>query len=160
MKKFFIDYFSWFFLFIFAFLVLSSFLIGEGNNFWGYRFFLVQSGSMEPTIMTGDVIIVKGQSDYAARQVITFKDSSDRIVTHRIVDVKNGIFITKGDANRTTDNGNIQINQIIGKLVYILPKLGFMVIFSKSIPGVIIFIVIPGIYIIVSEILKSAKKSK
>jgi len=110
--------------------------------------------------MTGDVIIVKGQTDYAARQVITFKDSSNRIVTHRIVDIKNGIFITKGDANRTTDNGNIQINQIIGKLVYILPKLGFIVVFSKSIPGVIIFMIIPGIYIIVSEILKSAKKSK
>ena len=160
MKKFFVEYFSWLFLFIFAFLVFSSYLIGDGNNFWGYRFFLVQSGSMEPTIMTGDVIVVKSQTDYKVRDVATFKDSSNHIITHRVTEIKNGVFVTKGDANRTTDNGNIQFNQIIGKVIFILPKLGFLVVFSKSIPGLIIFMVIPGIYIIVSEILKNGKKSE
>ena len=159
MKKIFIEYFSWLFLFIFAFLVLSSYLIGEGNNFWGYKFFLVQSGSMEPAIMTGDVIIVKNQNDYQVRQVVTFTDSSGRIVTHRIVDIKKDIFITMGDANRTTDSGSIHFNQIIGKLVFVIPKLGFLVVFSKSPIGVLIFMIIPGAYIIVSEILKSGKKS-
>lgn len=113
---------------------------------------------MEPTIMTGDVIVVKGQMDYKVRDVTTFKDSNNHIVTHRVIEIKNGVFVTKGDANRTTDNGNIQFNQIIGKVVFILPKLGFLVVFSKSIPGVVIFMVIPGIYIIVSEILKNGKK--
>lgn len=160
MKNFFTEYFSWLFLFIFAFLVLSSYLIGEGNNFWGYRFYLVQSGSMEPTIMTGDVIMVKGQADYKVREVATFKDSGNRIITHRIIEIKNGLFITKGDANRTTDNGNIQFNQIIGKVVFILPRLGFIVVFSKSIPGLIIFMIIPGAYVVISEILKNVKKSK
>lgn len=115
---------------------------------------------MEPTIMTGDVIVVKTQMDYRVRDVATFRDSSNHIITHRIIEIKNSTFVTKGDANRTTDNGNIQFNQIIGKVVFILPKLGFLVVFSKSIPGVIIFMVIPGIYIIVSEILKSVKKPK
>lgn len=109
--------------------------------------------------MTGDVIVVKNQNDYQVRQVVTFRDSGGRIVTHRIVDIKKDIFITMGDANRTTDNGSIHFNQIIGKLVFTIPKLGFLVVFSKSIFGVAIFMVIPGVYIIVSEVLKSGKKS-
>lgn len=135
-------------------------LMGEGNNIRGYHLFLVQSGSMEPSIMTGDVIIVKSDLNYKKLNVVTFKDSQNRIVTHRIIDIKDDLFITKGDANRSVDNGTTHFNKVIGKVVFILPKLGFLVVFSKSLPGLMIFILIPATLIFVGELLKNVKKSK
>lgn len=120
-----------------------------------YRSFLVQSGSMEPSIMTGDIIIVKSSFQYLKNDVVTFEDYQQRRVTHRIVDIQNNNNITtKGDANRSSDSENITVKQIIGKVILVIPKLGYLVSFSKSLPGFLFLIVIPGIIIIASESIK------
>jgi signal peptidase len=155
--KFFKEFITWFFLVIYASLVLISFFLRDGNNLRGYRSFLVQSGSMEPTIMTGDVIIVKPELEYKKHNVVTFKDSSNHIITHRIMEIDNGHVVTKGDANRSIDNGNISLNQILGKVIFIIPKLGFFIVFSKSLIGLIIFIYLPVIYLIISGIISILK---
>jgi signal peptidase len=134
----------------------------------GYRSFLVQSGSMEPTIGIGDIIVIQKKSVYRKNDVITFRGEENRIVTHRIIEEKEvntkskedrTMFITKGDANRSEDEGFITFKDILGQVVFSIPKLGYLVTFSKSIPGLITLILIPATLLVLGELLgtKNAK---
>lgn len=126
--------------------------------FGGYRSFLVQSGSMEPSIMTGDIIIIHSQSIYGINDVVTFHDAENRIVSHRIIESStknnNEHFTTKGDANRSQDFDEITQIQIIGKVIFVVPKLGYLVAFSKSPLGLLTLAIIPAIMFAADELLK------
>lgn len=116
------------------------------------KVFLVQSGSMEPTIMTGDVIVV-ANDNISLNDVVTFRDSTNRVVTHRIIEVNKGQeFVTKGDANRNEDRETIRESQIIGKVVMVIPKVGFLINFSKTLPGMIVLIFVPAFIFVISEL--------
>lgn len=145
------------FTLIFIFLisgVLAFFLLNSKNNI-SIKWFVVQSGSMEPSIMTGDIIFVSNEIDYKVGDVITFIDSEKRTVTHRITEnISPKIYSTKGDANRTQDFAQVKHSQVIGKVVFILPKLGNFVNFSKSFYGIIFLIIVPSIFVIVDSLLK------
>ena len=147
---------NWVFLFFVS--LLAIYIISSNFNIFGeYRTFLVQSGSMEPSIMTGDIILVKKQDAYIKNDTITFQNSSERIVTHRIVDIKNDeedMFYTKGDANRSGDEDIIPLSNVFGRVIIVIPKLGFLVAFSKSWYGFLILVLIPLILYVVDEILK------
>src|SRR5688572_3055096 len=82
-------------------LIIITNISANVSLFGSYRSFLVQSGSMEPSIMTGDIIVIKEQQEYMKSDSITFKTEDGRVVTHRIVEVieENGekTFVTKGD---------------------------------------------------------------
>ncbi len=126
--------------------------------FSGYRSLLVQSGSMEPSIMTGDIVVIRQAVDYIQNDVVTFQDGDGRIVTHRVKgkNTKNDTpsFTTKGDANSSEDPDPISFGQILGKVVFVIPKLGYMVAFAKSLPGLIILILIPAALFVIDELLK------
>lgn len=113
-----------------------------------YGSYLVQSGSMEPAIMTGDIIIVACRPAYGLRDVITFRGSDGRIITHRIVEKKDGTFATKGDANRVEDSAVVPAGAVIGKVILVIPKLGYLAGFAKTLPGFILLIVIPSLLLI------------
>jgi len=151
-----LEVFSWVFIIFFAGLVILT-TASNTNITGGFKSFLVQSGSMEPSIMTGDVVIINQQKQYFNNDVITFKDSQNRIITHRIVDISQDKISTKGDANRSSDPETITQNMILGKVIVVLPKLGYLVNFSKTIPGVILLIIIPCFLLIGDEILKVVK---
>jgi len=118
---------------------------------------------MEPTIMTGDIIVIHRQSNYVLRDVVTFKDADNRVVTHRIAEInqEDGTtkISTKGDANRSEDFDNITYDRILGKVVFVIPKLGYLVAFSKSLPGLIILIMIPAFMLIGDELFKVKKNN-
>lgn len=140
-------------------VLLGLYIITSNFNvFSGYKSFLVQSGSMEPAIMTGDIIIIHPQDSYIKNDTITFHGSEGRIVTHRIyvVTQKNSMtfFSTKGDANRSEDADLITQDQIIGKVSLVIPKLGYLVAFSKSVPGLILLTIFPAALFILDELLK------
>lgn len=93
-------------------------------SFFGYATFEVQTGSMADYINIGDWIIVKENSDIKINDVITFrKDNS--FITHRVIESYNGMYITKGDANNAKDKP-IAKNEVIGKVVKILPNFGII----------------------------------
>ena len=145
-------------------IMMVLYLITSSTEiFSGYRSFLVQSGSMEPTIMTGDIIVIHRQSNYVLRDVVTFKDADNRVVTHRIAEInqEDGTtkISTKGDANRSEDFDNITYDRILGKVVFVIPKLGYLVAFSKSLPGLIILIMIPAFMLIGDELFKVKKNN-
>lgn len=135
------------------FVITSNF-----NVFSGYKSFLVQSGSMEPAIMTGDIIVIHRQDSYQKNDTITFNGTDGRIVTHRIAEISQKDsqphFTTKGDANRSEDEDSITKDKIMGKVSLIIPKLGYLVAFSKSLPGLMILAIIPAVLFILDELIK------
>lgn len=143
-------------------LVLTALVIVAGltavsvlNLPGNYKIFTVQSGSMEPAIKTGSVVVVKPESSYKTGDVITFteKNNPKLTTTHRIFGTDEGGFITKGDANNSTDSAKVAGNQIIGKTIFSVPYLGYPVSFAKTQKGLLILVIIPSIIIIYSEIL-------
>ncbi len=139
------------------------FLPGLLNGMPGFRSFLVQSGSMEPSIMTGDIIIVKPDSRYEKNDVITFINREGRTVTHRIAGT-NGkgtavSYVTKGDANRAEDEDTVSFQQVAGKVVLVVPKLGFLVGFAKTGYGMLAFIGLPALILAGGEFVNIIRKS-
>lgn len=148
---------SW--IFLGAIFLIVIFTLGSNTNLLGgYKSFMVLSGSMEPTINIADIIIAHQQDQYVKNDVVTFYGEERRIVTHRIFSVSQennqNRYTTKGDANRSEDDGSILQSAIIGKVIFVIPKLGYFVNFAHSIPGLIILIFIPVIALIIDQILK------
>ena len=107
---------------------------------------------MEPTIHIGDVILIQPDNSYQKNDVVTFTDSEGRTVTHRIIEETPQGFITKGDANQTPDPRTVAQSSIQGKVIFTIPKLGFLVAFSKTKTGILLFIVVPVVIIIYDQI--------
>ena len=133
------------------------------------RVFVVQSGSMTPTIKLGSLIFVFPSSQYQKGDIITAKlrpESNIKhpysTVTHRIVDVEEKddsiFYITKGDANTTPDFDKRPSDLVLGKVVYIVPFLGYPVGFAKTQTGFIFLIAIPAVIIVYSEFLNIKKE--
>lgn len=149
-------------IFWIAFSIVMGFIIfikiSSNTSNLPFKSFLIQSGSMEPTIMTGDIIIVQNSNTYLQRDVITFFDHGDRVVTHRILQVNNEStgeeYITQGDNNQTPDIAPVPKSDVIGKHFLTIPKLGYLVAKSKTKGGIILLIIIPATIIIYDEVKK------
>ncbi|MFA4999677.1 MAG: signal peptidase I [Parcubacteria group bacterium] len=131
---------------------------------------VVQTGSMEPAIKTGSVVFVSPTDVYKEGDVITFKragSSLDAPVTHRIVGVKaeegEYVFITKGDANNVEDIAEVRQSEVLGKVIFNIPYVGWVLDFAKKPLGFATFIGIPAVFVISDEtrkIIKEIKKKK
>lgn len=109
-------------LLCFIFIVQTA-VAGE-VSFFGYRLYYVTTGSMEPTIPTGSLIVVKSQEEYQVGDIITFYSNDSAIYglpnTHRIMEIstEDGIsYRTKGDANASVDVLWTAEGDVIGKMV-------------------------------------------
>ena len=152
-----------FFLFTSKFPVIKS-----------IRSYVVMSGSMEPKIPVGSVIIVKNTSApatpvvsplsigtqkelplYKAGDVISFHRNGT-IVTHRIVSADTTgaavAYRTKGDANDSVDSEVVPQDQIIGKTIKNVPSIGKLIVFLKTPLGFLLCILIPGFSYIAMEL--------
>jgi len=162
-KKEFIGYFSIIIIFIMILFIIII-PIFQGNLF----FLTVLSGSMQPDINAGDVVIVKSADPYEIKinDIITYKqinsDKQNQYVTHRVINisVKNNSFFykTKGDANDYPDLYQVNENDIIGKKIFTIPQLGFLINFIHQPIGFFIFLIIPGFLIIGNEVKKIIKE--
>lgn len=92
------------------------------TNFVGYSIFKVISDSMAPKIVKNDVIIVKINDKIQKGDIITYKLKND-FITHRVIDIKNDEYITRGDSNNVGDSP-ISKDKVVGKVIKIIPKLG------------------------------------
>jgi signal peptidase len=131
--------------------LLTRFAIG------GMQILTVRSGSMEPAIKTGSVVVVKKAANYQIGDIVTIKESgSSQTVTHRISDFKQSaegiLFTSKGDANENPDSEQFTSSDLIGKVILNVPYLGYPVAFAQTLPGLFILIIIPAIVIILDEI--------
>ena len=91
-------------------------------SIFGYSVFNVVTGSMSGTIEINDYVIVKNTEDVQINDIVTFM-SEGELITHRLVQISGGNYITRGDAN-TADDYSISKKDIVGKVVLVLPKAG------------------------------------
>lgn len=108
-------------------------------NFFGYSMFEVQTESMEDEILAGDWIVVKLTNKVKLDDIITY-ELNGTYITHRVIEVYNSTFITKGDANTGKDDP-VDQSQIIGKTVKVLGNIGIL---RKTLlnPAVLIMLII------------------
>lgn len=115
-----------------AYILIAKRVTGEPQPaILGYSAAVVVSGSMEGAVNVNDLIIDKAQDEYSADDIISFKSGSS-VVTHRIVGEEGGKFITKGDANNTEDKELVAKEDIIGKVVLIVPGVGAVIGFFQT----------------------------
>lgn len=138
---------------------LAMVLILMVLNILPWKLFLVQSGSMRPTMNVGDVILVYENGIFDLGDVVTYYDGANRVVTHRIVEKDGDKLTTKGDANKDSDRQKIGNYQIIGVVKMVIPKIGYLASYIKTLPGLILGIILPAVILIIGE-LSLIKKEK
>lgn len=150
------------FIVLIALLLIFSVFPIPGN----FKVFVVQSGSMAPAIKMGSIVIVKPAQDYKIGDIITFGPYSKTRppTTHRIYEIKveggNPIYITKGDANNSPDSREITKRDIVGKVIFSIPYLGYFLAFAKRPLGFFLLIIVPALIIISDEIKNIIKELK
>lgn len=134
----------------------------------GYKPFSVLSDSMTPLFAAGDMIVVKDvpEENIEVGDIITYKVGGNTLVTHRVIEVVeaegNLQFRTKGDASQSEDQTLVSPQEIVGSLVFIIPKGGYIANFTRSPIGFIFLIIVPIILLILGELktVLSEEKSK
>ena len=139
---------------VFAAVIISFIVVrinGGTPELFGYSVQRISSGSMEPTLMVGDIILSKhvdDPSEIVIDDIITFKGGSDfeyNNVTHRVVvppmeDINgNCVLTTKGDANISVDK-EINFEDVNSKMISKIDFLNKFYDFFMSPWGLIIFI--------------------
>lgn len=105
---------------------------------FGYKSFVVVSGSMESEINSGDLIFVKNidVNDLKVNDIVAFRDNDNLVTTHRIVDEVNinnqKCFKTKGDSNNLIDEGIVCEKQIEGKYQFKIAAVGNFIMFIQK----------------------------
>jgi signal peptidase len=120
------------------------------------------SGSMEPTIAPGDVVINEGIEPWEARvgDIVTFHDPQDasKLLTHRVVSTKDTgshvWFVTQGDANNTRERWRVGATGEIGRLVYTVPWVGHLAVFTRTKLGWGLLVGIPLLLILIEELVR------
>lgn len=119
----------------------------ETAGILGYNYKTVLTGSMEPAIPVGSIVITKEQSSYEIEDIISFQEKGS-VITHRIISIDRERYITKGDANNVADTEEVQQKQILGKVILTIPLLGYLVMWLMSPVGIISLFIIIGIWYI------------
>ena len=130
-----------------------------------FGLYTIISPSMTPNIDVYDVVFVKktDTSNLKVDDVITFYSTNaffgNTPITHRIVEILDipntgTMYRVKGDANTAADNEKVIPSNVIGKVMFKIPKLGKIQFFLASKTGWIIAILIPAICILSYDIYK------
>ena len=152
---------------IVLFILIIAILQRTTNNeitLFGYRIFVVATGSMTPKYEVGDVLVSK-EVDPATIQVgddIVYKGKEgsfkDKIVTHQVIMIEkeneNYRIQTKGIAN-TKEDPEITQNEVIGKVIY---KMGVLSLLQRAMSNNYVFyfvVFVPIVLLTFRQILKS-----
>ena len=134
-----------------------------------YNAYVVLTGSMLPKIKVEDVVVTKKieAKELKEGDIITFASSDERyagtIITHRIkkkyYDSTTGkyTFQSQGDNNNVADNALVEEQNIYGKVILKIPKLGYLQLFLASKGGWILVILIPCAVVVSFDIVKLFK---
>ena len=132
-------------------------------------FYVVSSGSMYPELAMDDIIVISGHvsfDDVKIGDVIVFDrpKNHDKVIVHRVVAVVDDdpkTLRTKGDNNQNSIVGTdypITTEEYHGKVIYVIPQVGFITKILQPPINFIIVAVIIGLMII-REITKNKKKA-
>ena len=127
---------------------------GEIPGYGKTKPLIVLTDSMEPTIHSGDLILIReiDFDDVEEGDIISYFESETQrttTVTHRVIEIiydEDGNkleFVTQGDANNIEDSDHVTRGKLIGVYKTRIPILGSVAIFLKSTPGLIVAILVP-----------------
>lgn len=137
-----------------TFIVKSYIYPDRVPDFMGYKPFIVLSGSMEPEILAGDLIVTKeiAPEDVQVGDVISFRVDQDVVVSHRVTEIETegGLsFLTKGDANIGMDATEVLPEDLEGVYLWRFGGMGEFALFLQTPVGMLLFVVVPlGLFII------------
>ena len=140
----------------------------ENTHIFGIYIFNIISESMEPTFYKDDLAIVQKSKldDLKKGEIITFKQQ-ERIISHRIYGIikENGNvkFITKGDNNNVQDKDYVDFQDVYGKVLFTIPKLGKVVHYiqnSRGFINILIFVIILYVLVSLKDKQKNTRKIK
>jgi signal peptidase len=130
-------------------------------SLWGdTRYDPVFTGSMAPVIPVGGLVVIKPVDSATLRpgDIICFKFSEKISITHRIINITNEGFVTKGDANENPDQYTVKKEDVVGKVLLVIPFLGYLGSFVRTPIGLILLIVLPAAVLILLEIRSTLRK--
>ena len=160
--------------YVFLTIIITFLILGflakksdSGISIGGYKVYDILTGSMNPTIKPGNLVVVKEvlPNEVKKNDIITFRsDITNNITTHRAIDIVNSggkiEFITKGDANNTQDPIPLDGKLLVGKVIFQVPYLGaFLSSLQKNkliFIGLIVVIILID-FILNKSILRSEK---
>ncbi|MDD3187246.1 MAG: signal peptidase I [Bacilli bacterium] len=134
-------------------------------SFFNYRMFTVISGSMEPKYSIGDVLISKeiAPEDIKVGDTVSYLgtkgDFAGKVITHQVVEISQNadgeyVYITKGLANLVADP-SVKESQIYGVVIYRSWLLSTIYNIVGNTLGFYLFIILPLLFIIGSEIVSA-----
>lgn len=137
----------------------------EIPSFFGWKPFIVLSGSMETEIFAGDIAVVKEVELDTLKEndIIAFREENI-VITHRIVNIietENELkFITKGDNNADNDNDYVLGENIEGKYQFKISRLGNFAMFLQTPIGLVICLSIPILGLFIFQMIENKKEEK
>ena len=147
--------------------VLTTVIIFVGGLFLilyicGIVPYVVLSGSMEPTIETGSISFINKHAkieNIKEKDVIAFKMNDGTLVTHRAIKINDSGIVTKGDNNKVEDSNMVTKANFVGKNLFWIPKVGYIVKAFQTTTGRIIAVALI-ILLLVSGFLFGDDKKK
>ena len=143
-------------------LLVAIKFVGETPSVFGYNLYYIVTGSMEPTIAVGDIILSKQATveELEVGDIVTFTGESGElegtIVTHRIQSVyeENGqiYVVTKGDAN-TVNDPPLRAEAVLAVMKCKVPLLGGLVRIINTPLGFLALVITPLLISLVKEII-------
>lgn len=133
---------------------------------FGYRVYAVKTASMHPDIKQGSIAIAKKLNanevfdELTIGSDIVFKTSSGNTLTHRVImlDEANDRLQTQGIREGSTKDAEISSSNVLGKVSFSIPLIGYLVMLIQSTYFIILAICGIAIYVIVSLLIKQLKK--
>ena len=121
--------------------------------------FVVLSGSMEPRLQPGDLIVLRPVAPAAIEpgDIITYHAGQHgaagrELITHRVVETTREagdfVFRTQGDANPTVDPTPVDQSQVVGRLWISLPQVGHALLIAQRPLAQLLGVVVPGVGLI------------
>jgi signal peptidase len=137
-------------------LIFGTLLAAVLPQLAGYRSFTVRSGSMTPAVETGDVVVTEPISPLSARvgDIVTFLDpeGSGRLFSHRVQSLRpegdSVAFVTRGDANTSTEHWRVPASGSVGKVIYRIPRIGYGLAWIDAGPARLALIAIPALLLL------------
>jgi signal peptidase len=121
--------------------------------------FTIYTGSMKPTIPIGSTVIVQPlqESHIKVDDIIAFNSSTNsETVVHRVIEVNNEnsslSFRTAGDANESPDVDLVPARNVVGKVCFIIPYLGYLSEFLRTKLGYVLLVILPALLTVSLEI--------
>ena len=119
-------------------IIMSIIKPDETPSFLGIKTFVIISGSMEPNLNIGDIVLIKqtNEEQIKVNDIISYREGQN-VITHRVIEItqedKKKKYITKGDVNLKKDEGYITDDEILAIYKYRIAYIGYPSIWLNEI---------------------------